>query len=190
MLNKGATLVVTALFCLVALTGWYAASLTHLPELPAVGSFNMGMLTGVHVIQTNPAGSVQYQGSIAEATQLGNENVNFTGLNVTLYDSDQNALPITLTADEGTATNQNSQIDLMGHVTLTRPQSPNSVPLLVKTDAATIYPDTETVKGSGLITFSQPGTMNQTSGVGFVANLQQKWMKLLSQVKSTYATQH
>lgn len=187
MLNKGSLLVVMVLFCLMALTGWYAAGLTRLPTLPDVGAFNMGVLTTAHVIQTTDAGALQYQGSMAEATKINNGDIHFKGLNILFYNAANDATPWNLKADTGTAIDQNTEIDLQGNVALSRASTANSVPILVQTAAATIYPNSQKVTGAGLITLSQPGTMNQTSGVGFNVNLQQKAVNLLSQVKTIYA---
>lgn len=187
MLNKGSFLVVMALFCLMALTGWYAAGLTRLPTLPDVGAFNMGVLTTAHVVQTTDTGALQYQGDMAEATQINNGDIHFKGLNILFYNTENDITPWNLKADRGTAIDRNTEIDLQGNVALSRAVTANSAPILVQTAAAMIYPNSQKVTGEGLITLSQPGTMNQTTGVGFVVNLQQKTANLLSQVKSIYA---
>ena len=188
MLNKTTTAVVATMIAMVVATGWYAASLTRFTPFSAGALFNMGALTKLHLIQATDIGSIQYQGDIAEATEFNNGDIDFTGMNVTYYGDGQSA-PWTLLADKGTALDHHSQINLLGHVNASQPAANKNPPLLIQTDAAPIFTDSEDVKGSGLITLSQPGTINQMQGVGFVADLQGKWLKLFAQVKGQYAPQ-
>ena len=187
MLDRGSYLVIGVLIFLLVVTSWFAASLTRIPSFQGSGLTNMGVLTNAEVIQTTNNGLLQYQGSIKTANQFNNGNINFEGLNVILYENGSTIAPWTLSSDTGTIIDNNQQINLEGHVVLKRPGVTNTPPILVQTNSASIYPNDQLVKGSDLITISQPGSINQTTAVGFVANLQQKWIKLLSEVKSTYA---
>jgi LPS export ABC transporter protein LptC len=187
MLNRGSFLVTASLIFLVVLTSWYAASLTRIIPLVGSGLINMGVLTNATVTQTTATGALQYKGSIKTATEFNNGNINFDVLNLIFFGDQPNQVPWNLTADAGTVIDHNSQINLQGHVIASRLQTGTTPPILIQTDSASIYPDTQLIKGSSLITFSQPGSINKTTAVGFVANLQAKWLKLLSQVRSVYA---
>ncbi len=186
MLNKATAGVVSLLILLVVVTGWYAASLTRFTPFSAGGLINMGALSQANVIQTTDAGTIQYKGSITQATEFNNGNINFVGLDVTFYGQGK-AAPMTLKSDTGEVLDDNKQINLFGNVNLSQPAIGNNPPLLIQTDSASLFPDTDVVQGAGLITFLQPGTINKMQGVGFVANLQEQWVKLLSQVKGIYA---
>jgi LPS export ABC transporter protein LptC len=186
MLNRGSFLVVVVLTFLLVLSSWYVATLTRVTPFQGGGSFSMGQLSHAHLIQATSAGLVQYEGDIESSTQFKDGNVNFQGLNLTFF-GQPGSTPWTLAADGGSVVDANNEITLQGNVSLSRPKTVKNAPVLIQTQAAMIYPNQNKVTGTDLITFTQPGTINKTTAVGFVANTQAQWIKLLSQVKSTYA---
>lgn len=123
-----------------------------------------------------------------QAVEASNSDVNFNGFHITYYGA-TNAPPWTLNSDTGTITNQNSQINLNGNINLSRPALGKAPPLLIQTESAVMYPATHQVSGTGLITFTEPGTVNSVQGTGFLANLANKTLELFTQVKSTYEAQ-
>ena len=191
MLNKGSVLVLSCMIFLVILTSWYAASLTRLSVLPTGGTLNMGVLTQAHVVQMSDQGKVQYNGMAQNATEFNNGDIHFEGLNILYYTHDAGngaaITPWTLKADTGVALKQNTEIDLQGNVNLSRPSTAKTPALLAQTEAARVYLQTNQIRGDDLISLSQPGSINQMQGVGFVVDIQGQWMKLLSAVKGTYA---
>jgi len=186
MLSRGTFIVIAGLIFMVILTSWYAASLTRIFPLPNSGVINMGVLTNAHVIQTTDRGALQYQGDMATATELSNGDVSFAGLSVLFYGATK-AAPWHLKADTGSTLKRGKQVNLKGHVVASRVAYGTAPALVIKTYAASIYPELQQIKGSGLITFSQPGSINTMHGTGFIADLKGKWIKLLSQVKGIYA---
>lgn len=188
MLNKGALLAVTLLVLVLLVTSWYAASLTRITPFIESGSFNMGTLTDANILQTDNFGNPQYTGTMQSATEFNNGDIHFLGFNMTFFN---NGTPVSppwqLRSDSGTVTNQNTEITLNGHVNLSRAAANGTIPVLIATDSAIIYPNTQKITGTDLVTISQPGTINQTSGIGFIADIQSKRVQLLSKVQGTYA---
>lgn len=188
MLNRGSMLVVGLLILILVITSWYAASMTRIASIMQGGGLiNMGVLTGTHVIQTTDQGALLYEGTMQSATEFNNGDIHFVALNVNFYNGQVNLPPWQLSADTGSVMENNQQIDLDGHVLLSRKAATGIFPVVVATDHAAIYPNTERITGTGLITFTQPGTINKMSGIGFVADIQAKWIKLLSNVQGIYA---
>lgn len=187
MLSRASFFVIFILMFLVALTCWYAASLTRITSLPSGDLINVGIISNVNISQTTGTGTLEYRGSIKTATEMNNGDVNFQTLMLQYFNGENDHSPWTLTADQGNTIDNNSEITLEGHVVASRPEAANIPPLMIQTDSAIIYPDKQLIKGSDLITFSEPGSINKTTAVGFIANLHAKWLKLLSQVRSVYA---
>lgn len=187
MLNRSSFLVTLALALLVAITSWYAASLTRIGQIPGGGLINMGIISNASMIQTTTTGALQYQGSVQSANEYNNGDIDFEGLNLKYYGTDSSPVPWLLSSNQGSVLERGEEINLIGNVTASRTQAGTAPPMLIQTESAVIYSDTKQIKGPGLITFSQPGSINKTTAVGFVADLQAKWLKLLSLVRSTYA---
>lgn len=187
MLNRGSFLLIAIIVLLLILTSWYAASLSQIVPLLGATLTNIGSLQEGAIVQTSATGSVAYQGTVVSATQAGNGDVIFSGLQ--LVNLSQSGPPWTLTSPSGTTSEHNNFIELTGGVHLSRPADAKNPAVQVETETASIEPNTQIVHGDGLITFTEPGTQNETQGVGFKANMQAKLINLLSQVESTYSSQ-
>ena len=183
MLNRGAFLGIFLISFLVVLTSWYAAKLSIIVPFSGATLTNMGSLQQGSIVQMNDQGAVQYRGTVAQATESGDNDVALTDLKWIDYST---SLPWTLTAASGMLTDHNTILELGGGVSLSRPASPGNPPVLVQTARAKVDIQQQIISGEDLITVTQPGTPNSIQGVGFKANIQPRQVQLFSEVQSVY----
>ena len=184
MLNRGSLTLIFVMGILLIVTTWYAANLSQIMPFLGAQLTNIGSLESGEIVQTNAVGGVAYQGSVVAATEAGNGDITFSGLNI--LSLSQTGPAWTLTSPSGMTEDHNNYIKLMGGVHLSRPGDGKNPPLQIITESALIDTNQKMITGSGQITFTETGTQNETQAVGFVALIQTKMIKLLDQVDSRY----
>ena len=185
MLNRGALATLIALAFLVILSSWYAIKLGIIIPILSSSLPQLAELTGISLSQTNAQGKISYQGTASQAMQTGNDMIYFSNLAAEAYDQ-KNSL-WNLSADQGHVTPDHQQIFLAGHVLLTHPGSSNSQPTVAfSTSSAIIFPNTGIITGNDWLSITETGSINSTKGLGFIADSNNKTLKLLSQVEGTY----
>jgi LPS export ABC transporter protein LptC len=183
MLNRGAFFGIFLISFLVVMTSWYAAKLSIIVPFSGATLTQIGTLNQGVVVQTNEQGTVEYRGTVVQASENGRADIALTGLQLVDYSQ---SVPWTLTAASGMLTDHNNLLELGGGVSLSRPAAPNNPALVVQTDHASVDIQSQTIKGDALITVTQPGTINAVQGMGFKANIPQRHVQLLSEVHSVY----
>lgn len=190
MLSRGSWIILSLILSLLVFTAWYAATLSRiLPFFDGKSMTNLVVLNQGHLTQMGDEGRPTYQAFIAQASQQGSGEIDFSGLKV-VTEASSSDLPWTLTAPFGVSRDENQAIDLQGGVILSRAASPKMPAIRITTDRVTIYPAQNKVAGADLIIFQVPGTQTLTQAQGFEANIQTEEIHLLSQVQSHYDLSH
>jgi LPS export ABC transporter protein LptC len=183
MFNRGAVCGIILVSFLVILTSWYAAKMSVIVPFSGATLTSVGTLTQGTVVQMNPAGQVEYKGTVAQASENGGQDVNLLGLQLVDYSQ---TIPWTLTAATGMLSDHNNTLDLGGGVALSRPAASNNPAILVQTQQAHIDLESQIITGEGPITVTQPGTLNTIQGVGFKAKITSRQLEFLKEVQSVY----
>jgi lipopolysaccharide export system protein LptC len=111
-----------------------------------------------------------------------NDRTTFTLPHLLLYED--NAPPWTLNATQGEAIHGQTQITLLGNVTMTQPKGSANLPTDIKTEKAVIYSKEKLITTDQFISAIQPNASAQ--GVGMKLDMNHHTLDLLSQVKGTY----
>lgn len=189
MLSRASYLLIALMIALIFLTSWYAASLSRIIPFLGLSLVNVGTLQKGEIMETNAAGKMIYQGSVDQATEEGSGAIQFLGLRIASFQGATQA-PWVLTARSGTANESTPLIHLEGDVQLNQASQGGRPAFQVVTDALDLNRETQVAQGTGRITFSEPGTTNQTTGVGFVGNLVTQTVELRSEVQGQYGLSH
>jgi len=91
--------------------------------------------------------------------------------------------PMTITALKGRVDNGNTQVHLMGDVDIARKPTATTLPMTLKTQALTIFPDDERMVTDAAVEIMNGN--NKLSGVGMRANNATGEMVILSQLRMT-----
>jgi lipopolysaccharide export system protein LptC len=91
---------------------------------------------------------------------------------------------LTVTASHGQISADGSEAKLSGDVVVTRAATERGAPLMINTDAATVYPDRYVVQTDRAVTVVE-GT-NRLSGVGMALDYRQRQLRVDSQVRSVW----
>jgi len=137
--------------------------------------------------KTNVKGNTVYVAKAKNATLYQNQDSLLSTVNMILYDKNNKLMVWDISSNYAKITNQNNNINLYGNVILLRKESDKKYPdVKIKTESANYYSKKDLLMSARLITITQPGTNNVTTGSGMIASPNKGDYKLLKNVRSYY----
>jgi len=184
MLSRQSVLTTAGLILLVGLTNYLSLKKSNSQLTKASHTLYItGIGNNINIIQTTPAGSLDYTAHAEKIIKYSDGKSRLFHIQATDF---KNNPPWHLTAFNGWAYPNNSQIDLWDQVHIFRNAGFKNKPLDFKTSQLTYYPPTDLATTDQLVQISEPKTHNLTTAIGLRAHPKAQTFQLLSQVHSTY----
>jgi LPS export ABC transporter protein LptC len=144
--------------------------------------------SGITLKQFGPQGALKYHGTAKTGKEYADGSMHLIHTRMTFYQ--KKGPPWHTSSDKAIITDNQSKVDLIGHVVLTRPATKTQHAMKIITTHLMLYPHRHYAYTDAPVTFSQPGTHNITHAIGMEAYSQpQERLYLLSDVRSTFDAQ-
>ncbi|WP_116963021.1 LPS export ABC transporter periplasmic protein LptC [Fastidiosibacter lacustris] len=158
-------------------------------ELPA--HFIENTAEGLRYEKYDQKGWLQYSLYAKQGKRFYNQDAVLSEVNAEFFSKDQNDKPWYITANNADVTNNNNNIRLYGNVIMQRQANGNSSPAIKITTEMIDYDNNkDDLNTDKLVTFTEPGTPNNTVGLGLSGAPKKGNFTLLKNVRSYYAGQN
>ncbi len=138
----------------------------------------------------NQSGRLQYTATAKDSKRFYNQDAKLDGVSAVFYAKKPEDKPWHITSDYADITNSNNNIRLYGNVIMQRKANgKNSPAIKMMTDVVDYDNDQDNLTTDQKVIISQPGTPNNTVGIGMISAPKKGDFKLLKEVRSYYAGQ-
>jgi len=174
----------------VSVSGWFV--IKSLEQQIGKGKlpqhFIINTAKDLHYNSINDQGELSYSAFAKDATRYMNEDALLNTVNFVFYNKGQTEAPWHITSNYAKTTEKNNKIRLYGKVIMQKYSQNNSVPQVkITTEQALYDTPSDTLNTDDLVTITEPGTDNITTGIGLLGYPKQGNFSLLSNVRSYYA---
>lgn len=185
MYNTKTILLAFILIGLVSLGSWLSIRHLNLSPTPANQVREVARAAKVKVVKMNPNGQLHYQMTLSNAVNYSNNHDQSDEVDVLMYSDQKGTPPWHIRAPKGWMV-EGHQVKLYNGVVITRAKYSTHPAFKMTTSVLYLNPKTSEAYTDAPVTLSQPQKGNITHAVGLRANLDQKYLELLSNVSSVY----
>ena len=174
----------------VSVSGWFV--IKSLEQQMSQGKlpqhFIINTAKDLHYNKIDGQGELSYSAFAKDATRYMNEDALLTAVNFIFYNKGQAEAPWNITSNHAKTTEKNDKIRLYGKVIIQKYSQHSSLPQVQMTTEQVLYNSaSDTLDTEDLVTITEPGTDNITTGTGLLGYPKQGNFSLLSNVRSYYA---
>ena len=135
-------------------------------------------------------GWLQYSAKAKQATRFFNQDAKLKTVHAIFYSKDRNDEPWNISSNYADITNNNNNIHLYDNVIMERQaRGENSPAIKIMTEMVDYNDDKDYLSTDKRVVISQPGTANNTIGVGMTGSPKKSDFKLLKNLRSFYVGQ-
>ena len=156
-------------------------------ELPA--DFIVNTAQNLRYVKTDKNGEIIYLADAQKAQRYQNENALLHKVTITVFNRENHLQkPWQITSEHAEITHQNNNVRMYGKVIMQRQGNGKNAPP-IKIESPEVLYDNEKARVSSnkLVTITEPGTQNVTTGVGLIGHTNTGAYELLNHVRSYYA---
>ncbi|WP_119344328.1 LPS export ABC transporter periplasmic protein LptC [Facilibium subflavum] len=191
--SKRAFFSTIGLAVVVSVSGWFVVKTAQrqISTASVPDDFVISTANEITNIKTNKSGQIAYIAKAQKAKRFENEDAWFYKVDVLFYNKDRKQEPWHITSDYGKVTNNDNNVHLYQKVIMQRQAAGKNAPAVKITTDEVFYDDKkDQLNTDRLVTITQPGTDNITTGEGLIGHPKTGNYKLLKNVRSYYAGQN